>query len=33
MTLGGVDQNIHTNPDKKIEYAKMKKSNSWFQVK
>ena len=29
MTLGGVDQKLHTN---KIEYATMKKSNSWFQV-
>ena len=30
MTLGGVDQSIHSN---KIEYAKMQKSNSWFQVR
>ena len=32
MTLGGVDQSIHSHPTNKIEYAVMKKSNSWFQV-
>lgn len=32
MTLGGVDQSIHTHPTNKIEYAVMKKYNSWFQV-
>ena len=30
MTLGGVDQTIHSRPG--IQYVKMKEMNNWFQV-